>query len=62
MTDRPGGELVARLNLRSLEQDASLELDDAAASKAAAALTADGESIWVANYRDSVIRIDFTPG
>lgn len=63
--DRPGGQVISRLNMHSLSFDASLKLGDATARPAvdlAAAVTVDGGTIWVANYKESITRVDLVPG
>jgi hypothetical protein len=59
--DRPGGQVISRLNTAIGEFDAFLELDHAVARSSidlAATLAPDGQSLWVANHRRSVTRIN----
>ena len=59
--DRPGGQVLARLDLESLAFDPPLLLDEAAARPSivhAAKLSPDGATIWIANHRDTITRVD----
>lgn len=59
--DRPGGQIIARLDREALTFDSRLLLDEAAARPSivhAAELSTDGGTIWIANHRDSVTRVD----
>ena len=63
--DRPGGQTLARLDLESLAFDRPLLLDQASARTSivhAAELSLDGATIWIANHRDSVTRVDLVAG
>jgi streptogramin lyase len=59
--DRPGGQVISRLNTATREFDSFLELDLAVARPSidlAATLAPGWESLWLASHRRSVLRID----